>query len=96
MNSNNNIPVSQTNLGGDRVRDLVEALLRLDQDTLIKGIDYVKSVHDELVIGTTIDTWLDQIGDKTGMHFPNREALVKYLFEAEENEETVKAIRKLV
>ncbi len=29
---NNNIPVNQTNLTGDRVRDLVAALLRLDQD----------------------------------------------------------------
>ena len=29
---NNNIPVSQTNLGGNKVSDLVEALLKLDQD----------------------------------------------------------------
>ena len=28
----NNIPVSQTNLGGNKVSDLVEALLKLDQD----------------------------------------------------------------
>jgi len=92
----NNIPVSQTNLGGNKVSDLVEALLKLDQDTALKGIDFVKSVNDVLDLGMTYDTWLEQLSDETGIHFPSRQALTTYLYEAEENEETIKNIRKLV
>lgn len=39
---NNNIPVSQTNLTGNRVRDLVAALLRLDQDAKM-DIEFVQT-----------------------------------------------------
>lgn len=93
---NNNIPVSQTNIGGNKVSDLVEALLKLDQDTRLNGLDFVKSSGDVLELGVTFDTWLEQLSDETGLYFPNRQALTTYLYEAEENEETIKNIRKLV
>lgn len=44
---NNNIPVSQTNLTGDRVRDLVAALLRLDQDAKLEiGLVQTRMISD--------------------------------------------------
>ena len=91
-----NIPVSQTNLGGNKVSDLVEALLKLDQDTRLNGIDFVKSSGDVLELGMTFDMWLEQLSNETGLHFPSRQALTTYLDEAEENEETIKKLRKLL
>ncbi len=47
---NNNIPVNQTNLAGDRVRDLVEALLKLDQDIKVDA-EYLRVERGQLNIG---------------------------------------------
>ena len=91
-----NIPVSQTNLGGNKVSDLVEALLKLDQDTRLNGIDFVKSSGDVLVIGMLEDTWLDAICDSFGRRFQGITELCDYLHEAEDNEEIILKIKKLL
>lgn len=45
----NNIPVSQTNLGGNKVSDLVEALLKLDQDIKV-DVQNVRVEHGMLAL----------------------------------------------
>ena len=56
-----NVPVSQTNLGGNKVSDLVEALLKLDQDVKV-DVQNVQVKQGKLV--QPIDWAIDQFNDE--------------------------------
>ena len=93
----NNIPVSQTNLGGNKVSDLVEALLKLDQDIKVDVLN-VQVKQGKLV--QPIDWAIDQFNDECDTDVLSLDDLImRYQDLVEERdklEKQVEAIRELL
>lgn len=93
----NNIPVSQTNLGGNKVSDLVEALLKLDQDVKV-DVQNVQVKQGKLV--QPIDWAIDQFNDECATDVLSLDDLImRYQDLVEERDKLEKqldAIRELL
>ncbi len=93
----NNIPVSQTNLGGNKVSDLVEALLKLDQDIKVDVLN-VQVKQGKLV--QPIDWAIDQFNDECATDVLSLDDLIiRYQVLVEERDKLEKqldAIRDLL
>ena len=93
----NNIPVSQTNLGGNKVSDLVEALLKLDQDIKV-DVQNVQVKQGKLV--QPIDWAIDQFNDECATDVLSLDDLImRYQDLVEERDKLEKqldAIRELL
>lgn len=92
-----NIPVSQTNLGGNKVSDLVEALLKLDQDIKV-DVQNVQVKQGKLV--QPIDWAIDQFNDECATDVLSLDDLImRYQDLVEERDKLEKqldAIRELL
>ena len=92
-----NIPVSQTNLGGNKVSDLVEALLKLDQDIKV-DVQNVRVEHGMLALDE--QRFIDKFNDECNIDMLSLEDLInRYQDLIKEREESAKkfdTIRELL
>ena len=93
----NNIPVSQTNLGGNKVSDLVEALLKLDQDIKV-DVQNVRVEHGMLALDE--QRFIDKFNYECAIDMLSLEDLIERYQDStkalEKHREKLSDIRKLL
>jgi len=93
----NSIPVSQTNLGGNKVSDLVEALLKLDQDIKVD----VQNVRVEYgMLARDDQRFIDKFNDECAVDMLSLDDLIErhktLVEERDKFEKQLDTIRELI